>query len=148
MAEEKGVIKGKDAVEIQLILPKFDNSGNPINPEYIDKILKEFGQKVNDGFTIIPDAYGCWYNDKTNEVQCEENYVVETILDKTQGDYNSKIENLDELTKEIAKDLGQREILFVADTDDKMYEVYGEYSPISPESLKNIRINILPKFIR
>lgn len=106
--------------EFKIIFPKYDNSGNRINPErfnpYFNKIISEF-----DGFTLIPEALGCWRDEKSGKVMCDENMVVFTSADTSdQREINRKYNFLKQLSKDIGKEFGQASV-FVE--NDAIYDV-------------------------
>jgi len=64
----------------RIIIPKHDNSGRPLRPEYLrewlDALRKRFG-----GYTIIPNSYGCYYSKELGKTMCEENFIVWVVRD-------------------------------------------------------------------
>ena len=135
----------KDVVDIEMILPKFDNSGNPIKPDYYNKVLLSVS-KLGGGITLIPNAYGCWKNEK-GELQCEENFIIQTAI-KKDNELGKKIKDLNDIEVKLRRELGQQSVIYIEDTDDKMIEIKGLEKEVSPKSIKKIRINILPEFVR
>jgi len=128
--------------EFTLILPKFDNEGNPIS----DSVLQDVAEKISKrfgGVTVIPDVLGCWHNDKTNELQCENNarILVGRDCESKITKYLMKKENktcdeimeddsvfMKNLAREVGVELGQSGIFLTEDIAN-ISEIKGKWSP-------------------
>lgn len=143
----------EDFVEVKIVVPKRDNSGNLINPEVFNKYIKDIVNVVGyseegkspffeSGISFMPDIYGCYVWRDTPEskprIKCEDNFEIMALAPKDAVD---KIENV---AKEMAGDLGQASILmevFDIMNDDNLF-VSGEYK----ESLEGTRKIFNPIF--
>lgn len=124
--------------EFKIILPKFDNSGNPIK---IDKI-KAVSGKLSDrfgGVTITPTVLGCWHDKEMEELLCEQN--VELIAVRDCGTISNKrcrvmIDKdksfMRSLAKEVGNDLGQASIFLQHDIVRDNIFVKGTFKKMIP----------------
>jgi len=96
--------------EFKLILPKFDNSKRRINPEefepYFNELIDEFG-----GITVVPSALGCWRDDKTGKMVCDENIIIYTALNSSDPkEINKKYNFIKKLSEKAGKEFGQASV--------------------------------------
>lgn len=97
--------------EFEIVLPKRDNSGQPIAPEvleaYVRRVAEHFG-----GATVYADVVGCW--DDGSHLQCEPNIVVTAV--RPDRDFTPQIGQEDrqfmsELAHRAGVELGQEAIM-------------------------------------
>lgn len=102
--------------EYKIIIPMNDNSGNYIpitsKQKYLSEIVNHFG-----GITVVPNTIGCYFSDKTKQVECDVNAIVyanRIFKDKNEILNHSQIQKdrefIRNLSKEIGKDYGQESV--------------------------------------
>jgi len=100
-------MKQIDDVEFGIILPKYDNSGYKIDPQYIRNIAHKMSERFG-GVTIFPSVLGCWVDDDTGNLVCEENVMMWSIRDTEQVKSEGKdLEDVLEQDRRFMTDLGR-----------------------------------------
>ncbi len=125
--------------EIEIVIPKKDNSKNPIDPEYLNKIVEDM-TRIAGGISVFPTVFGCWVN-SDGSVECDENMII-----KIDTENREIVDKIKEYAKKVGNDLGQ-EVMFV-----EMDRVDFKLLPTrrleeSPYAMK-VRINVWRPFIR
>ncbi len=93
------------ANEYRVIVPRTDNSGNPIKPEsydpYFQQIITRFG-----GITIHPKLYGCWFNADQQRTECDEVMMVMATRLEKQSKSENKADR--DFFNQVVKDIGHK----------------------------------------
>ena len=121
-----------------IVVPKYSNAGERISTEtlaeYAKVVSREFG-----GATVHPSVLGCWVDERTDELVCEENLLIETAVDTdkvTEAELEEKREFVRKLARKIGEDLGQYAVMAYEDVIDRLSFVEGDYKEHIPESMK------------
>lgn len=112
-------------LEIDVIIPKYDNMKNPVAPEKLEEYITTLARHISyvagnklDGefivaFSAIPDYYGCWAKEdlvregenvvprKEVKFMCDENLKV--TIDVPVGDEKDVDETINKINDEIKK---------------------------------------------
>ena len=101
------------------------------------------------GATVFPSVLGCWKDDKTGELVCEENIMITTVIDsETAEDFDKKVNETRELIKNTAKKYGQlfgQESVLEGENVTEVSFVSGEFKKEIPKHLRGI--NFFEKLI-
>lgn len=122
-------------VELSVIAPKFDNSGNKIRPDEARKVAKKFSEKFG-GATVEPSLLGCWENSDTGELMCDENMRISTTLDTSNPDSPSR-EKAESIVRKQAKQIGDKlgqASVMTSESKESASFVEGDYKNHVPES--------------
>jgi len=144
--------------EYQIIIPKFDNAGNPIKRSKIEKFIQELSKHFS-GCTVIPEVVGCCMEGE--DLVCEENLLVIAGRDMdTTKDINDACEHLQkinalpegtpcdydtimdldrkfiyELSNKIGVSLGQWGVYTKVSSEEDVEFVEGKWKPSLPKKL-------------
>jgi len=104
-----------------LLLPKFDNSGQKISHQALERYALKISERFG-GVTVIPVTLGCSIDPDTKKLQCEENvmYVVSRDLDslpreKWEETISEDSKIMRALAKEAGDEFGQWGIMLTED---------------------------------
>lgn len=121
-------------VTYRLTVPKFDNSGERIDPAVIERYAREVSSFFG-GVSVVPDIVGCYITDH-GQLQCEQNARLEATAveeTETQGERNKGFAH--DLAARIGRDLGQESIFEVEERDISRQFVPGIKSEHVPEQM-------------
>lgn len=114
-------------LELSVIVPKHDNSGNKINPSEVKDVAEEMSEEFG-GVSIDPSVLGCWKSEDKGLI-CEENMRVSTSLDTEDPDSPSRAEGeriVQEQAKNLGEELGQAAIMTTQEKSEVSF-VEGEF---------------------
>ena len=127
--------------KFEVVVPKFDNSGNQISPKVIKEIAINMSNRFG-GVSLIPQVLGCWFNRETSSLECEHHTLVFSGRDcegESAKDWmkKEKVSNcshlvikdkefMDKLSKDTGEKFGQQTIFLSQDVYESIEEVKGE----------------------
>ena len=121
-----------------IVVPKYSNAGERVATEQLEEYAKEMAREFG-GVTVIPSVLGCWIEEGSGEMICEENMIIESAFDASSvsdEELERKREFVKELAREIGEDLGQYAVMAYEDIIDRVEFVEGRYREHIPEYLK------------
>lgn len=134
----------KQESEFRIVVPKFDNSGNPISDKVISKIGKEMSYRFN-GVTIHPSVLGCWWDKDRKKLMCENNTIMSSVRDCEDLGENACKDIVDKdrvfvegLAERVGNDFGQDSIMVTEDILKDAQFVESEFKQrVSPKFRRN-----------
>lgn len=127
---------------IGVLVPLWDNRGNPISSKKIMRIMEIFNEKFG-GSSAFP-VFGCYLMKETGEVKCEQNILIKAFVDTgkpkdavTEKEIREHMEKtirelLPVLRREVGIDLRQESFIIEADPEDFGLLVRGSSVPNTP----------------
>lgn len=134
----------KQESEFRIVVPKFDNSGNPIS----DKAISQIGREMSDrfgGVTINPSVLGCWWDKDRKKLMCENNTIMSSVRDCEGLEENACRDMVqfdrgfvEELAERVGNDFGQASIMVSEDIlKDAQFVESGFKQRVSPKFRRN-----------
>lgn len=119
--------------EFNIVVPKTDNAGNDIKPELLADVAHRMADRFG-GVTVTPSVAGCWSPDDSDELMCEENIILSSGRDSSDGVWYATDEKwMEELAQEVADDFGQASVM-VSESVTEVDFIGGDYEEELPPS--------------
>lgn len=108
--------------EFRIVVPKFDNSGNPISDRAISQIAKDMSDRFG-GVTINPSVLGCWWDKDRNRLMCENNTTMSSVRD------------CEGMSDNVCRDAVKKDRVFVQDLAKRVGDDFGQASIMVSEDV-------------